>query len=104
MENKKTYVGTAKQKTINTKFGEMEVIKLSFSKKDLETLMSNLNEKGWVNLDQVKRKEVGKYGETHSMTIDTWKPSEKSTPPANTPTKPTTERNGVVTENLDLPF
>jgi hypothetical protein len=46
---------------------------------------------------------VGKYGETHSMVIDLWKPT---TPPANTPVKPTvTERNGVVTEDSsDLPF
>lgn len=94
MENKKTYVGTAKQKTINTKLGEMEVIKLSFSKKDLELLIASLNEKGWVNLDQVKRKEVGKYGETHSISIDTWKPST----PGNTPSKQ------EPTHNDDLPF
>ena len=103
METKtKLYVGTAKQKTINTKFGEMEVVKISYSKKDLELMMANLNEKGWVNLDQTKRKEVGKYGETHSMVIDLWKPT---TPPANTPEKKQTDRNGIVTEDdSSLPF
>lgn len=103
METKtKLYVGTAKQKTINTKFGEMEVVKISYSKADLELMTANLNENGWVNLDQTRRKEVGKYGETHSMVIDLWKPT---TPPANTPVKPTTEMNGVVTEDSsDLPF
>lgn len=103
METKtKLYVGTAKQKTINTKFGEMEVVKISYSKKDLELMMANLNEKGWVNLDQTRRKEVGKYGETHSMVIDEWKPSGNSTPPANTPVKPKEEEFRVPDVGDDL--
>jgi len=36
--------------------------------------MANKNEKGWVNVVVSKRREVGQYGETHSCSIDTWKP------------------------------
>lgn len=66
----KIYVGSWKE--IDGKYWKM--LKLSFSKTDIETLLANLNEKGWVNLIASERKEVGKFGETHSITVDTWKP------------------------------
>ena len=70
----KIYVGSGKMK--ETSYGPL--LKLSFNQKDLETLQANLNEKGYVNLNCNERKEEGKYGETHSMTIDTWKPEAQS--------------------------
>jgi len=65
----KIYIWNGKQ----SKFG----VRLSFSRKDLETMQSNLNEKGYINLNLNERKEIGKYGETHSMTVDTWKPQSQ---------------------------
>ena len=60
---------------INTKFGELT--KMSFSKTDLETLQSNLNEKGWVTVAvKEKRNKVGGKP-THYVEVDTWQPSEQ---------------------------
>jgi deoxycytidine triphosphate deaminase len=69
----KKYVGNSKN--IQGKFGEIQ--KISFSKKDLELLLDNLNEKGYVNLNRIAKKETDKYGNTHYMVIDEWKPEEK---------------------------
>jgi hypothetical protein len=69
----KKYVGNSKN--IQGKFGEIQ--KISFSRKDLELLLDNLNEKGYVNLNRVAKKETDKFGNTHYMVIDEWKPEEK---------------------------
>lgn len=68
----KIYIWNGKQ----SKFG----IRLSFSRKDLETMQANLNEKWYINLNLNERKEVGKFWETHSMTVDTWSPTPKDLP------------------------
>lgn len=110
-KQEKTYVGSVKAKTITTAYGDMEILKISFSKSDIEKLSENLNERGWVNLDMVKRKQVSDKGQTHSITIDTWKPDAKGKLPVShkeavrdTPTG-TTDRNGIVTpDDTELPF
>jgi hypothetical protein len=43
-------------------------------------LKEHANEKGYVNLAIGKRKEQGKYGDTHAVTLDTWKPSGQAEP------------------------
>ena len=66
----KVFVGSAKKRTGT--YGEF--FSVSFSKKDYETMAEHLNEKGYVNLVMNERKEVGKYGDTHSLSIDTFVP------------------------------
>ena len=68
----KKYVGSSKN--IQGKFGEIQ--KISFSKKDLDLMMDNLNEKGYVNLNRISKKETDKYGNTHYLVIDEWQPQE----------------------------
>ena len=68
----KQYVGSAKEK--QGKYGEF--ISLSFSQKDLDILNASKNERGYVNLVINRRNQPGTYGETHSVTIDTWKPEK----------------------------
>ena len=41
----------------------------------IEFLRQHVNEKGYVNLGISRRKEEGKYGETHTVWLDTWKPT-----------------------------
>jgi len=72
MSEQKLYVGGAKE--VSGNFGAFH--KISFNKDDLELMMNNLNEKGWVNLNMNKRKEPSTYGQTHSLVIDTWKPQQ----------------------------
>lgn len=72
MSEEKIYVGGAKEMSGN--FGAFH--KISFSHNDLNMLMENLNAKGYVNLNMNKRKQPSQYGQTHSLVIDTWQPSE----------------------------
>ena len=69
----KIYLTKEDGKTITTKYGDM--LGISFNKTDLQKMMDNLNEKDWINLNVAPRKDVGKYGETHSITI--YKPEGK---------------------------
>tara|TARA_R110000868_G_scaffold371292_1_gene634798 strand:- start:52 stop:348 length:297 start_codon:yes stop_codon:yes gene_type:complete len=67
----KVFVGSGK--IVQTKFGAMT--KLSFSKKDLQTMMDNLSEQGWINvvLKEKQNKVEGKS--THYLEVDNWKPT-----------------------------
>jgi hypothetical protein len=84
----KKYVGNSRN--IQGKFGEIQ--KISFSRKDLEVLLDNLNEKGYVNLNRVAKKETDKYGNTHYLVIDDWKPEEKQ---YNAPVERKTAGNNI---------
>ena len=78
----KNYVGSGK--AITTQHGGM--LKISFNKSDLDRMQAALNEKGWVNLDCSKRKEVSQYGQTHSIWIDEFVPTPQGSqnlPPAD---------------------
>ena len=71
----KIYVGGGKQ--ITTQYGPL--LKISFSRDDLQTLTNNLNAKGWVNLNVNERQQQSEYGQTHSIQIDTWQPDQQNT-------------------------
>ena len=73
----KIYVGGAKEKTGN--YGVFHSI--SFSAQDIATLQSNLNAKGYVNLNMNQRQSPSQYGQTHSLTIDTWQPTPQGQAP-----------------------
>ncbi len=90
----KVFVGNSRN--IQGKFGEIQ--KISYSKKDLETMLANLNEKGYVNLNRIAKKEVDKYGNSHYMVIDNRQPSTEQPKPQ--PTKVIAE----VDDNFNLPF
>jgi hypothetical protein len=83
----KVFCGNAK--VVQTKYGEM--VKISFSKKDLQTMMDNLSESGWINTVLKEKKEKIEGKPTHYLEVDNYKPT-----PVNGLT------NGKV-EN-DLPF
>lgn len=89
--SEKIYCGNAK--VIETKFGKM--LKISFSKKDLQELNKAMEGKEWVNcnLKEKQNKQEGKP--THYLELDTY-------------VKPTDSRSQVSeSENLtnnDLPF
>lgn len=40
-------------------------------------IKQHTNSKGYFNWNINERKEVGKYGETHSVTVDTWEPANQ---------------------------
>jgi hypothetical protein len=82
--SEKIYCGNAKE--IETKFGKM--LKISFSKEDLQKLNNSLNEQGWVNCN-VKEKQTKVQGKpTHYLEIDTYqKPTDTRSQVSETETK-----------------
>lgn len=68
----KTYVNWITCKAVQGQHWEFYNISVN-----LEKLKEFQNEKGYVNLVMSKRKEIGQYGETHSFTLNEWKPTEE---------------------------
>jgi hypothetical protein len=69
----KIYCGNAK--TIETKFGKM--LKISFSKSDLQALNKAMEGKEWVNCNLKKKQTIVEGKPTHYLEIDTYvKPNE----------------------------
>lgn len=94
--SEKIYAGNGKE--VQTKFGKL--LKLSFSKNDLETLTSQLNN-GWVNC-VVKEKQTKVEGKpTHYLEVDLWKPKEGS---AGTTANPVIATNNNFDNEQNLPF
>lgn len=78
------YVPKASAKARDTKIGQ--VINLSFETAELgKFVKANKNSRGWINLSLIPRKEVGKYGETHSVVLDTFEPKAKDNAGGDTP-------------------
>ena len=71
MGQEKIFCGTGREK--DSKYGKQ--ITLSFSESDLQKLMDNLNEMGWVSAYLSKRKEP-KGDQTHYLTVAV--PKEKT--------------------------
>jgi hypothetical protein len=73
MSEEKKFCGNGK--IITTQYGDL--VKVSFSEKDLKTLQDCLDN-GWVNtvLKEKKNKVEGKP--THYLEVDTWKPEKKA--------------------------
>lgn len=77
MSTEKQYCGSGK--IINTQYGEM--IKLSFTEKDIEVLKANLSN-GWVNCNFKEKQNKVDGKPTHYIEIDAWKPEQKAQPKA----------------------
>ena len=88
-------------KEITTKYGPL--LKLSFKAEKLEEFIKQFkNEKDYINININKRKEVGKYGETHVATLDTWKPDGEYIPKDKPVTDFVPEQDSTAAD--DLPF
>jgi hypothetical protein len=86
--SEKIYCGNAK--TIETKFGKM--LKISFSKSDLQALNKAMEGKEWVNCNLKKKQTIVEGKPTHYLEIDTYV--------KGTETKPQPESK----EDSDIPF
>ena len=91
----KVYVNgiTAKAITVkvknNGKDEYIEIMKLGIkSEKLIEFLARNTNEKGYCNVDILKRKEVGQYGDTHYAVLNEYKKEDKPMSASQIPDKP----------------
>ncbi len=70
----KTYLKcSAKEKTFSN---GGSLIRIGVKASDLiEFAKAHANERGYINLNVQARREVGKHGDTHSVTLDTYQPS-----------------------------
>ena len=67
----KNYIGgSAKQ--VDTQYGW--ILNLSLKLEDLQAIV---NPKGYVAISVMPRKEVGQYGDTHSVVENSYKPKEQ---------------------------
>ena len=64
-------------KSVQTKYGEILKcgINVNFF---IDWLQKNKNEKGYVNVDILKRKAEGKYGETHYAVLNEYKKQDNN--------------------------
>lgn len=63
-------------KAIEAKFGP--ILKWSGkADKIIAWINEHKNDKGYINCEITERKSVGEYGDTHSMTLNTWTPKPK---------------------------
>jgi len=68
-------------KTREGRFGEEFRIGFNVAKMR-EFIDLHENATGYVNLQMTKRRDVGKFGETHTVTLDTWSPTPRTEPPS----------------------
>jgi hypothetical protein len=68
----KNYLGSAK--VVITKFGQ--IVNASMKLEDLQKIV---NEKGYVNVSIIERKEADKFGNTHTVIENEYKPQTKNT-------------------------
>ena len=98
MEEKKKYVGSGKQVHEN-------IINISICLTDLPREFINQYEgKKYIRLTVMKKKEVDKWGKTHSVTVDTWKPEKKSEPNFPQPVFDKLAQTETIEPSNELPF
>lgn len=92
----KTYLKCS-AKARDTQFGQ--VIKLGIKVDDfIAFARQHVNDRGYLNLDIMPRKEQGQYGDTHSVALDDYvKGSGQSAP------SPRADHSAPVTDS-DIPF
>lgn len=77
MSDQKIFVGNGKEHVFQD---GGSIVKLGFSKKDIQTMINNVNDNGYCNLVLNRRKQPSEHGDTHYMTVDTWVPTQQSQP------------------------
>ena len=75
----KIYCG--KGKVISTKNGSFEKINICIDEIPVEHMFKAKNGKRYVNLLVSEMRQPDDKGNTHTVSVDTWKPSDKVTPP-----------------------
>ena len=85
MGTEKIYVGTAKEKTFDDGGSTINIVMSLDGMKDHFEKYGFITDKGMhkIKLIVSKRREEDQYGNTHYVTIDTWKPERAETPSEN---------------------
>jgi len=92
MADKKYIGGSAK--AVSTQYGE--ILNLSLKIEDMQAIA---NEKGYVNMTVMKRKEPGQYGDTHYVVENDYQKNREEGGGGAAPTGPSTKA-----ADIDVPF
>ena len=107
------YFGNCKLVTYELEGKKINKLKVGLNRTNLEEMLSLCNEKGWINLEITQRKEVGQYGDTHSIKHDDWIPSTDQAREGIQSSSPQVQHTEVQNQNntginlddfKDLPF
>lgn len=91
----RVYVPKSYAKEIQGQYGAF--LSVSFDAKTLiEFVQANTNAKGYFKINVSPRREPDKFGNTHSVTLDTYEPKQRSDAP------PVSERKPA--DDDDVPF
>ena len=91
----KTYCNGVSAKQITFQSGKT-ILKLGVNvDKMIAFLQQHRNAKGFVNLGISERKEVGQYGDTHTVWLDTWSPESAKQSNPVTPRSPQEKSDDV---------
>ncbi len=89
-------------KTRETQYGNILKVGIKVDAM-IEFLNKYKNDRGFVNLYINERKELGQFGQSHSVALDTWTPNAQTAPVASktatTKVKSTTKKVEIVTED-----
>ncbi len=102
------YVPNSSAKEVITSFGQ--IINLSFKAEALGAFVKqHKNEKGYINLQVVPRRETSQHGDTHSVKLNNWKPDQASAtatakPTAKPSAKPKAPDGPSADDSDDIPF
>jgi hypothetical protein len=92
MSEQKTYVPRSSAKEVKFANGG-SMMKLSFKADEfIAFCKANANKRGYINFGVTARREVGKFGDTHCVWLDTWEPEQK---PQGTPAKPAQPKSPI---------
>ena len=85
MATEKIYVGTAKKKTFDDGGSTINIVMSLDGMKEHFEKYGFITDKGMhkIKLIVSERREADQYGNTHYVTIDTWKPESQETPSEN---------------------
>lgn len=95
MSEPKIYVPKSSAKAFKFNDGN-ETINLSFKTAEfIEFIKTHTNEKGYINLNVSPRRQTGEYGDTHSVSLNPWKPRDGQTTTKTPPTRQSSAPSNV---------
>lgn len=104
-DEQKIYVPRSGAKQITFERSGKTILKLNFKVEDfIAFLNQHKNEKGYITLGVSERREVGKFGDTHCVWLDTRKPNQNGERPASRPASKPAQQQPPADESDQVPF
>ena len=103
MNEKHNYAPSVSVKEKDGKFGKFLSVGIKVEP-FIEWMNANTNSRGYVNLIISPRREVGQYGDTHSVYLDTWEPKPQGQEMRRDNPAPQTAAVAAMEDEDSVPF